>query len=228
MPSTFKYRILIVDDQEKLLQTTAEVLTHEGYLVETAHDGFEALAVLRGGQPEILISDLNMPNMSGFELLAVVRKRFPGVGVIVYSGDFLPQGSEDVLADRFLAKGANSTFELLEHVRELLEQRPLRAQQAKSDNAPAWLPRSTAGYIVVTCTVCLRSFSVLAGNIEFRVVQNDKCLHCGADISYRLDGTLTAEVPSYQEQMRTRIETSRQMIEQSQEIISTSTKKTKK
>lgn len=142
MQGRFNYRVLLVDDDEKLLRTTADVLTREGYLVQTAHDGFEALAVLRGGQPEILITDLNLPNMSGFELLAVIRKRFPGIGVIAYSDEFSPLGPDGVLADRFLRKGDNSAFELLEEVRELLEKFPLRAQQAKPDTAPAWLPRS--------------------------------------------------------------------------------------
>src|SRR5512146_969267 len=77
---SFKHRILVADDDEALLATTAEMLSREGYEVITAKDGFEALAALRLGEPNILISDLRMPNMSGFELLAVVRKRFPAIG----------------------------------------------------------------------------------------------------------------------------------------------------
>lgn len=42
----FKYRILLVDDNEELLQTAADALIREGYSVQTARDGFEALAVL--------------------------------------------------------------------------------------------------------------------------------------------------------------------------------------
>lgn len=219
MPGRFNYRILLVDDEEELLQTTADVLTREGYVVQTARDGFEALAVLRGGQPEILISDLNLPNMSGFELLAVIRKRFPGIGVIAYSGEFALLGPEGVLADRFLRKGDNSTFELLEEVRGLLEELPLRAQQAKPDTAPAWLPRSATGYVVVTCPLCLRSFSVSTRNIEFGVVHKDPCLHCGAEVAYRLDSTRAAEAPTLQEQLRTRIETTRRTIDQSRGMI---------
>lgn len=41
-----------------------------------AADGFEALALLRGAPPDMLISDLNMPRMAGFELLSVVRRHF--------------------------------------------------------------------------------------------------------------------------------------------------------
>lgn len=219
MPRTFKYRILLADKNEELLQTTADVLTREGYLVQTARDGFEALAALRGGQPEILVSDLNMPNMSGFELLAVIRKRFPGVGVIAYSGEFSPLGPEGLLADRFLQKGDNSSFELLEVIRDLLEELPLRAQQAKPDTAPAWLPRSATGYVVVTCPFCLRSFSVSSRNIQFGVVHRESCLHCGAEVAYRLDSTTAAEPPTLNERLRTRIETTRRTIKQSQGII---------
>lgn len=208
-----------MDDEQELLQTTADVLTREGYLVQTARDGFEALAVLRGGQPEILISDLNLPNMSGFELLAVIRKRFPGVGVIAYSDEFSPLGPEGVLADRFLRKGNNSTFELLEEIRDLLEQLPLRGQQAKPETAPAWLPRSAAGYVVVTCPFCLRSFSVSTHNIEFGMVHKDACFHCGAEVSYRLDTTTIAEPPTTEQQLRTRIETTKRTINQSQRMI---------
>ncbi len=221
MAETFKYRILLVDNEEKPLQTTADALTREGYLVQTARDGFEALAVLRGGQPEILISELNMPNMSGFELLAVIRRRFPGIGVIVYSGEFSPLGPGGVLADRFLRKGENSTFELLEEVRGLLEELPVRAQQAKPDTAPAWLPRSATGYVVITCPSCLRSFSVSTRNIEFGVVHKDQCLHCGAEVAFRPDNTTTAEGPTLEQQLRTRIEASRRTIDQSRRRIGT-------
>jgi CheY-like chemotaxis protein len=215
MPERFKYRILLVDDEEELLQTTADVLAREGYSVQTARDGFEALTVLRGGQPEIVVSDLKLANMSGFELLAVIRKRFPGIGVIAYSGEFSPLGPEGVLADRFLRKGENSTFELLEEVRSLLEELPLRAQQAKPDTAPAWLPRSSAGYVVVTCPFCLRSFSVSTRNIEFGVVHKDPCIHCGAEVAYRLDSTTTLEAPTREEQQRTRIEMTKRRIDES-------------
>lgn len=215
MSGAFKYRILLVDNDEELLQTTADALTREGYLVQTVRDGFQALAILRGGQPEILISDLNMPNMSGFELLAVIRKRFPGIGVIAYSSEFSPLGPEGVLADRFLQKSDNSTFELLEVIRDLLEELPLRAQQAKPEFAPAWLPRSATGYVVVTCPFCLRSFSVSTRNIEFGVVHKAPCIHCGAEVAYRLDSTTTPEAPTREEQQKTRLELTKRIIDES-------------
>jgi CheY-like chemotaxis protein len=219
MPGRFNYRILLADEDEELLQTSATVLKREGYSVETARDGFEALAILRGGQPEIVVSDLNLPNMSGFELLAVIRRRFPGIGVIAYSDQFSPLGPEGILADRFLRKGENATFELLEEIRDLLQELPLRAQQAKPETAPAWVPRSATGYIVVTCPFCLRSFSVPTRNIEFGVVHKDTCLDCGAEVACRLDATIAAQVPTLEERLRARIETTNRTIAESRTMI---------
>jgi CheY-like chemotaxis protein len=202
------------------------MLRREAYVVQTARDGFEALAALRGSQPEIVISDLKMPNMSGFELLAIVRTRFPGIGVIVCSGEFSPLAiPEGALADRFVRKGENSAFELVETVRELVTQLPLRAQPAKIEIAPAWLPLSNSGYVVVTCPNCLRSFSEPMRNIKFGVVQHDACLHCGAQVTYRLDRTTSTDAPTVTDKLRSRLESSRRTIDDSKTAIEESKKR---
>ncbi len=211
---TFRHRVLIVDDDEALRATTAEMLSSEGYEVITAKDGFEALAVLRSAEPNILISDLRMPNMSGFELLAVVRKRFPAMGVIAVSGEFAPLTvPEGLLADRFVEKGANSAFELVEAVRELVSESPLRSQPARANVAPAWLPRSATGYVVLTCPMCLRSYSVPARHVEMGVLLHDTCIHCGEGISYRIDSTVGIASPP------SRMDTSEQLRESSRRAI---------
>ena len=48
----------------------------EGYEVGIAKDGFAALALMRGALPDLIVSDLKMPNMSGFEFLSIARRRF--------------------------------------------------------------------------------------------------------------------------------------------------------
>ncbi len=218
---TFRHRILVADDDEALLTTTAEMLTRAGYEVITARDGFEALAALRSAEPNILISDLRMPNMSGFELLAVVRRRFPGVGVIVVSGEFAPLTLPDgVLADRFLQKSANSPFEILEAVRELVAASPLRPRPARAEVAPAWLPRSAAGYVVLTCPTCLRSFSIAARQVELGIVLNDNCIHCGGEISYRIDSTVaTFASPSVVERSAKLSVASRRVVDESKALV---------
>lgn len=138
----FRYRILLVDDNESLLVSLGEILSYEGYEVHTARDGFEALAAMRGGIPDLLISDLRMPNMSGFELLSVVRRRFPAVAVIALSWEFTPAADPVLICDSYIGKGRNAASKLIKSVRELLSRSPLRTQPAKIDAAPAWLPRS--------------------------------------------------------------------------------------
>ena len=67
-----------------------------------------ALSTIRQEIPDILLSDLNMPGMSGFELLAVVRQRFPGIKTIVMSGANFGNGiPAGVVADAFYGKGTN-------------------------------------------------------------------------------------------------------------------------
>jgi CheY-like chemotaxis protein len=190
--------------------------------VLTARDGFEALAELQGGLPEIIVSDLKMPNMSGFEFLAIVRQRFPAVGVIARSAEFCPVGIPDgVLADKFVQKAENSDFELIEAIRELLSQLPLRTAHAKPDLAPAWIPRNATKYVVITCPSCLRSSSVRTRDVQSGVVVMSPCLHCGAEIKYRLDHTVShsAEELTPSERLHASAESSRQAIAESQKSI---------
>ena len=56
--------------------------------MRSAEDGFSALEEIRRLTPDVLLSDLNMPHMSGFELLSVVRRRFPAIYAIAMSGAF--------------------------------------------------------------------------------------------------------------------------------------------
>jgi CheY-like chemotaxis protein len=72
----------VVDDEKNLRTTAREILVAQGYEVLCAVDGFDALTKLKQSLPDVVISDLQMPNMSGFEFLSVVRKRFPQIAVI--------------------------------------------------------------------------------------------------------------------------------------------------
>ena len=65
--------ILIVDDSETVRQVLKLALGNAGYQVVEAEDGFDALAKLSGAQIDMLITDLNMPNMDGLELIKKVR-----------------------------------------------------------------------------------------------------------------------------------------------------------
>ncbi|HKR26623.1 MAG TPA: response regulator [Acidobacteriaceae bacterium] len=83
------------------------MLRSEGFVVGTAEDGFAALLTLRQTPPDVIISDLRMPNMSGFEFLSVVRRRFPHIPIIAISGEYVAVGMPaGLLSDVFLQKGS--------------------------------------------------------------------------------------------------------------------------
>ena len=88
--------------------TLSLVLAETGYRVRTAQDGSSALIAIRNESPEIILSDLNMPGMSGFELLTRVRSEFPAIQTVAmsgaFSGDEVPNG---VAADAFYQKGSS-------------------------------------------------------------------------------------------------------------------------
>jgi CheY-like chemotaxis protein len=84
----FTYRILFVDDEERLRSMAKAIFESHGYEVQCAKDGFDGLEALKESLPDLIISDLQMPKMNGFEFLSVIRQRFPHLPVIVISGEF--------------------------------------------------------------------------------------------------------------------------------------------
>ena len=119
-------RILVAENDPGVLQTVAMMLRTSGYDVATASDGFEALLHFQDQVPDLLLSDLNMPAMSGFELLSVIRRRFPQVVAVATSGAYssgsVPPG---VIADAFYAKGREDAASLLEIIAEALRRGPI-------------------------------------------------------------------------------------------------------
>jgi CheY-like chemotaxis protein len=122
MSQTYRHRILLVEDDPDSREVIAMLLISQGYDVSTAENGLAALSQLNREVPDIIISDLNMPEMSGFELLSLVHSRWPSVPVIAMSasydsGDRLPNG---VMADAFFAKGKSQFEELFNKIDELI------------------------------------------------------------------------------------------------------------
>jgi len=171
----FPYRLLVIDDEPQIRDLFQSSLSTEGYEVRVANDGFAALAQMRRALPDLIITDLKMPNMSGFEFLSVVHRRFPQIPTIAISGEFqLAVEPLGVLADAFLAKPFRFE-ELLAKVAELLREAPPRPA-IKRDRAPVWVPRN-GDYYVITCTDCLRSFSIPAEK-SARILRELRALEC--------------------------------------------------
>ena len=114
-----KRRVLVVDDDPGVRDSMAMSLQSAGYKVAAAEDGLSALSLLRASAPDAIVSDLNMPRMSGFELLSLVRCFFPGIVTVAMSGAYR---NSDELPTQVVADGYYPKGERLEHLFETLAQ----------------------------------------------------------------------------------------------------------
>jgi len=197
-----RYRILVVDDEACIRESTGRLLAASGYEVVTAENGFDALLELKKMIPDVIISDLNMPQMSGFEFLSVVRRRFPEVSVIAISGayssgDHVPGG---IIADAFYAKGHHRPDELMRMIAELIRTKASRVESHHQKPAPVWIPRNGKDskgvpFIVVTCTQCLRSFPLSVLREDVQEIQETTCLFCANQVRYIIDFSVAVFSP---------------------------------
>ena len=67
-------RILAVDDEPNIVRLIQVNLERMGYQVETANNGVQALEKIRASRPDLVVSDVMMPEMDGFELLSTIRR----------------------------------------------------------------------------------------------------------------------------------------------------------
>lgn len=186
MPNT-KASLLIADDEPSIRSSLSLVLNEIGHRVRTAADGFSALAEIHHEIPEILLSDLNMAGMSGFELLSVVRRRFPSIRTVAMSGAFLgnevPSG---VAADAFYQKGS-SLGSLLMIISTLpqTERRPVQPCRAPE---PLWIQGHMNGSsanepVTITCSECNRSYPLALDGFG-SMLREVNCAFCGNSIQY--------------------------------------------
>ena len=111
--------ILVVDDEAVIADTLAAILRRQNYSVLVAYDAESAFDLVRVIPPELLISDVVMPGMSGVELAIKVKNSVPDCKVLLFSGQ---SRSLNLLAD---AHAAGHAFVLLDkpiHPTDLLEQ----------------------------------------------------------------------------------------------------------
>jgi len=92
---------VVADDDPDVRQVVVEYLESAGFAVTEAVNGLEALMYVKRLQPDLLLLDIMMPRLGGIEALAHIRKRFPGVNVLVVTGV-----RDDALRGRALALGA--------------------------------------------------------------------------------------------------------------------------
>jgi YesN/AraC family two-component response regulator len=77
--------ILVVEDEHNIRKLMTVILHQSGHDVRIANNGFEALALLQYTSPDVLLTDLNMPYMTGLELIEIARRDFPNLSIIAVS-----------------------------------------------------------------------------------------------------------------------------------------------
>jgi len=116
-------KILIVDDEPALRELTREILTIAGYTVLIAGDGNAALAILEKEAIDVMISDIIMPEMNGYDLAKIVSEKYPRTKIQLasgYSSDQTINESQEQLHSNILRKPFRSS-DLLKTIAELLE-----------------------------------------------------------------------------------------------------------
>ena len=197
--------ILYVDDDPAMREVMSLILSEEGFDVVTASDGIEAIAELRGWTPDLIISDLHMPRMSGIEFLSVVRRRFPAIPAIAMSGAFdLTQSfAAGVMADAFYPKGQSHPDELMHIIRNLIY-KPLKrptnyhpCQPPRVQSARYGIDAGGCATMSLICTDCLRAFSVTSVSGTDAGELQAHCPSCRALVLFTCDvlpAVRTAEV----------------------------------
>jgi CheY-like chemotaxis protein len=183
----FRFRILVVDDEPSILEVTRVILESNGYEVLTAADGLDGLHALAKSLPDLIISDLNMPRMAGFEFLAVVRERFPHIAAIAMTGEYIAAGNPSgVLADAFLQKGHYTFNALLSEIGKLLAASPVSSERRKGEVAPLFVPRNDEGYLILTCPECLRPGKLEATGLNGGLHET-ACPSCGTPVRFEIN-----------------------------------------
>ncbi|HYZ88369.1 MAG TPA: response regulator [Myxococcales bacterium] len=115
-------RVLVVDDDAEIADTMAEVLGYEGYSVAVARDGVQALERIPTFDPDVILLDLMMPRMNGFEVLERMRNERNTTPVVVVSANQGYEARELQVAAK--VRKPFSLDQLLDAVTSALRQAP--------------------------------------------------------------------------------------------------------
>ena len=117
-------KVLVIDDEHSIRHTLRRLLEAHGFEVVTANDGRHGMALFRSERPNLVITDIIMPEQEGIETIMLLRQERPEVGVIAISGgartrnlDYLKMagslGADDVIQKPFEAEELLSRLDRL-------------------------------------------------------------------------------------------------------------------
>ena len=133
--------ILIVDDEPLTRKSLYEILKYEGYRVDTAKDGREALELFQKQRSSVVITDLKMPGINGLSLLKEIRARDKETAVVLMTGygtidnavDAMKEGAFDYITKPILDSEIKLVIQrIVEQQRLMEENKSLRQRLAKT------------------------------------------------------------------------------------------------
>ena len=193
------YDVLLVDDEPVIRDLLVSLLGEDGLSTQEAQDGIDGLEKLREMLPNVIISDLLMPRMSGLEFISVVRRRFPSIPVIVFSGSIQVDFPAEAMPDVWFEKDVRHIPDLLKAVHDLVRKTPDRPNLPQVISTPVLARREGRVHFVLTCSQCLRLFRVTATPEIQTGEQTATCVYCEAHVPFLIE---SEESPS--ETARTR------------------------
>ncbi|MEO8785127.1 MAG: response regulator [Candidatus Saccharimonadales bacterium] len=142
-------KVMLVEDDNNLREIYEARLTAEGYTIVAAHDGEEALALAVKEKPDLIISDVMMPKISGFDMLDILRSTPETRNAKVIMMTALSQAEDrqraDKLgADRYLVKSQVTLEDVIKTAHDVLGDTPGAAPEATPAEAPATTPVAAA------------------------------------------------------------------------------------
>jgi PAS domain S-box-containing protein len=173
-----KIRVLLVDDEENFRRAIARRLSKRGMLVEQAGTGEECLSILEKGPVDVVVLDVKMPGMNGFEVLPQIKKEYPGTGVILLTGHASVQdGVEGIKSGAFDYLTKPLEFE---HLVCKIEQAYARTRQEeeKRDEAESRyqaLLQSVTDYVIAINNNCQILMANNLSRNEFGMYQDGFC-----------------------------------------------------
>ena len=139
-------RCLVVDDEPRLRQILVRVMRADGFIVDEASNGYEAVARMEANPATLILTDIEMPKMDGFSLLRELRSRWPDAAVMMISGNgdvqtavsCLSVGALDYLTKPFHLEEVRARItSVLERRRLVLENREYQARLEQKVQAQA-------------------------------------------------------------------------------------------
>lgn len=127
------YKLLVVDDEKDITDTLAKTLKREGYEVVVAYDGEEALQKVKQDDPDIILLDLVMPKLNGFEVLKEIREKYkdkwrPAIIISAKVDLESVKKGYDLEADHYLTKPC-STENILHGIKTMISLIPARIKE---------------------------------------------------------------------------------------------------